>query len=322
MGDLFGGKTTTTSNQQADTGPSKFQSGYLQTAFDGAQANLTASQGTPAYQGQNYAGMTDAQKATLGNLKDYASGTGLDTASTLTGIGTQLAGNAGKATSALDQFSAAAGEDATASNIAAAGSYAANPYVDQMIDANSRDIGRTLNEQTLPGIDRAASGGGSINSSRAGVAQGIAQRGAADRVGDISAQIRGDAYSQGLTLAQGDRAQKLSALQGAASGYAGLASTGISAIGAGNSAAYDAYGAMTGADAKTQADAQGKLDADKKAWTEQDTRQSDLLKRYYDIIGQNSWGSSGTTSGSGTSSQNNGLLTNLMGAAATAAAFV
>src|SRR3546814_4839567 len=80
-----------------------------------------------------------------------------------------------------------------------------NPSTQGIVEANSRDVVHNLNEETLPGIDRQATATGGITSSRAGVAAGIARRGAEDRVADISASIRGDAYNRGLSLAQGDR---------------------------------------------------------------------------------------------------------------------
>src|SRR3546814_11199158 len=86
----------------------------------------------------------------------------------------------------LDQFTSLAGENATTANIKAASAYADNPYTQGMIDANSRDVVRNLNEETLPGIDRQATATGGINSSRAGVAAGIARRGADDRDADSS----------------------------------------------------------------------------------------------------------------------------------------
>lgn len=322
MGDLFSGKSTTKGTETANSGPSTYQKPYLDTAFNGAQAAYDAAKGTPYYTGQTYAGMTPAQKATLDNLKAYATGTGLSTAGTLSSMGTSLAGNASKAASSLDEFKALAGTDATAANIAAAGQYAANPYIDAQIDANSRDVTRNLHESMLPSIDRAASGSGNLNSSRAGVASGIAQRGAADRIADISAQLRGDAYSQGLTLAQGDRAQNLSALSTAANGYAGLASTGINAIGAGNDAAYKAYGAAAGADSQVQADEQGKLDAAFKAWQGGDTRAFDLLNKYYGVVGSNQWGSSATSTSTGETKSTPSLMQSLLQAGATAAAFM
>src|SRR3546814_17606188 len=100
-----------------------------------------------------------------------------------------------------------------------------------MIDANSRDVVRNLNEETLPGIDRQATATGGINSSRAGVAAAIARRGAEDRVADISASIRGEAKNRGLSLAQGDRAATLGALSTAQGPYGDSTGTGISSMG-------------------------------------------------------------------------------------------
>ena len=45
-----------------------------------------------------------------------------------------------------------------------------------------------------------AAGSGNSGSSRAGVAAGIATRGAGDRIGDISANMRGQAYNTGLNI--------------------------------------------------------------------------------------------------------------------------
>lgn len=201
MGDLFSGKQTTTSSGTSESGPSKFQAPYLTQAFDAAQANYQATKDTPYYQGDTYAGMTADQKATLDRMKGYASGQGMTAANTISSVGSGLIDStAGKAVSNLDRFTALAGTDATQSNIENGMKYADNPFVNSQIDAASRDVTRNLNEGQLPSIDRAASATGNINSSRAGVAAGIASRGAADRIGDISASIRGDAYNRGVGM--------------------------------------------------------------------------------------------------------------------------
>ena len=322
MGDLFSGKKTTTTNQTVNSGPSEFQKPFLSDAFGSAQATFNAQKDTPYYQGDTYAGMTTDAKATLDNLKGYASGQGLATANTLSGIGAGLASNAGKATATLDQFKELAGTDATASNIAAASKYANNPYLDGQIDANTRDVSRALREQTLPGIDRQAAGTGNLNSSRAGVAAGIATRGAADRVADISASMRGDAYNRGLTLAQGDRGQQLDALSSAATGYSNLTGQGINAMGQGSDAAYKAYGAAIGADQQSQQDKQGQLDANFKKWQGQDQRPWDMLSKYYNVVGSNQWGTSATTNGTSEEKSTPSLLSSILGAASTAAAFI
>lgn len=321
MGDLFGGKTTTNSTQTTDTGPSKFQLPYLQDAFDKAKGIFGNQSGTPFYQGDLYAGMSDEARASLDALKGYASGTGLQTANQLSSIGSNLAGYAGKAGTTLDDYLKLANEDGTQSTMDAASKYAANPFVDGMIDANSRDIVRNLNEQTLPSLNRQASATGNINSSRAGVAEGVARRGAEDRIGDISATIRGQAYDKGLSMAQAERSQRLGALGTAANAYSGLAGQGIGALQAGAQTGYGAYNQIAQANAMEQADRQGKTEADFKKWQGNDQRQWDLLNRYYGIVGGNQWGQSGTTTGTQTTKQNNGLLTNLLGAASVAGSF-
>lgn len=297
MGGLFSGSQKTKSTSTTDTGPSKFQQPYLTDAFDSAQANYDSSKGTPWYQGELYAGMSDQGKADLQTTRDYATGTGLGTANQLTQLGTSLIGNYGKATDAIQNYTDLANGDATAANVKAAGTYADNPYLSAQIDAANRDVSRTLNEQTLPGIDRQASATGNINSSRAGVAAGIAQRGAADQMADTAAQMRGQAYSQGLTLAQQDRSNQLSALGNVIGAYTNLAGQGTSALSTGAQIGTNALDTLNQADATEQADRQGKDTADYNSWYGNDTRSSDLLDRYYSIIGANQWGQYGTQTG-------------------------
>lgn len=80
------------------------------------------------------------------------------------------------------------------------GSLINNPLLEQQIQASTRDIGRQLGEQTLPGIASQSVATGNVGSTRRGVAEGIAQRGAADRASDVAAQIRGGAYQQALGI--------------------------------------------------------------------------------------------------------------------------
>lgn len=307
MGGLFGGSTKTKTSETANTGPSQFQQPYLQTAFDGAQSNYTAQTGTPWYTGELYAGLSDQGKADLQTTRDYATSQGLGTANQLSSLGTSLLGNYDKANAAIDNYTSLANGDATASNIAAAGQYANNPYLASQIDAANRDVTRELNEQTLPGIDRQASGTGNINSSRAGVAAGIAQRGAEDRMADTAATMRGNAYSQGLSLAQQDRSTQLSALGNIIGDYASMAGQGASALSAGAQVGTNALNTLNSADATEQADRQGQDSAAYQAWDGNDTRASDILSRYYSIIGANPWGSSSTSSGTSSTSSSMGL---------------
>jgi hypothetical protein len=297
------GLTQNSNTQTSNTGPSQFQAPYLTGAFDAAKGNYEASAGTPFYTGNLYAGMSDQAKADLVKTRDFALSTGMGTAGQLSSIGSDLAGNFGKASSTIDDYLKLANGDATADILAAAKAYSENPNIDGQIDAVNRDVQRMLTEQTLPGIDRAASGSGNINSSRAGVAAGVAERGAADRMADNAATIRSQAYTQGLQMAQAERANKLGALSTAAGAYSGLGGQGISALTAGSNAGYGALSAINDANKTEQADRQGQATADYQSWLGEDGRASDLLSRYFSIIGGNQWGSSGTSTGTQTGVQ-------------------
>jgi len=315
---LFGGSTTTTTNENFDSGPSSWQKPYLDDAFNSARSIYSGARDDAYYQGETYAGMSDSAKATLDKLKAYAAGQGLSTAGQLSSIGTSMAGYGSNAADLTSRIAAMASEDPTQANIAAAQKYADNPYLSGIIDANARDVTRNLTENDLPSIDRAASATGNINSSRAGVAAGIARRGAEDRIGDISASLRGNAYSEGLSRAQADRASNMSALGSAANAYTSLAGFGVDALGKGTDAAYGAYDAIGRANAQEQGDRQGQLDADYDKWKGEDERQWDLLSRYANIVAGNQWGQSGTSTSTSKQKSSQSILGQIAGIAASA----
>jgi hypothetical protein len=309
---LFGGTSTSTSNTTSDSGPSSWQKPYLDTSFNAATAAFNTQKGTPYYQGDTYAGMSDQAKSALDAMRGYASGQGLDTANALSSIGSNLAGYSQRAGSTIDDYLKFSQEDPTQSNMDAAAKYANNPYLDAQIDANARDVRRNLTEDILPGIDRAASAGGNINSSRAGIASGIAQRGAADRISDISAQLRSGAWNNGLQMAQQDRTQRLNAMGNAADAYGQLGTTGMNAMSQGVQAGYGAFDEMGKADQADQADRQGYLTQDFNKWQGEDQRVWDMLNRYNGIVGSNQWGSSGTSSTKQTT-PNGGIFGKIIG---------
>ena len=86
--------------------------------------------------------------------------------------------------------------------------YVDNELLQGQIDAALRDPYRQFTEQTLPGIDFGASTTGGFGT-RADLAEDVATRGYLDRAADISAQMRGDAYSRALSTALGTRGQDL-----------------------------------------------------------------------------------------------------------------
>jgi len=74
---------------------------------------------------------------------------------------------------------------------------------DPLVNAALRDSRRALEENTLPSIDQAAAMSGNTNSSRAGVADALAQRAFDDRAADVRANIQDQLMSR--ALAQGNQ---------------------------------------------------------------------------------------------------------------------
>lgn len=287
MGSLFSGKSTSKSE------PWKPQGDALKDIFSQAQTNFNAQSGTPFYQDELYAQMDPATAQAVQQMLSYSQGQGQQNASQVTQAGSTMA-NPDAYNQSIGKFAAAAGEDPTQANIAAATAYANNPATDGMIDAASRDVTRNLYENEIPGINRAGTSSGNVNSSRAGVAQGIAERGAGDRIGDISSSIRGDAYNRGLGLAEQSRGTNLSAMGQTAGLYGQQMGMGLDALQAGNTMAQQNNGAAIDASQLYQKDKQGQLDANYAKWQGNDTRQTELLNRYYGTIGASNWGGTQT----------------------------
>ncbi|API58465.1 hypothetical protein BSL82_03410 [Tardibacter chloracetimidivorans] len=293
MGGIFGSKTKTKTN--TDMGPWSGQQPYVKDAFAEAQNIYNSQQGTPWYQGDIYAGMDPFTQQAVQGTNQFATGTGSNLASGVSQNALAMGGMAPQYGSAIDSYYGMATGDPTQQNIANAGMYAANPYLDDQIDAVGRDISRNLSENELPSIDRAATGTGNVNSTRAGVAEGVALRGAQDRFGDISASMRGDAYSQGLQMAEAARQYNTGATGNAAQLYGqGIDRQGQQSALA-SDLAYQNLSKQSTAGQMNQQDQQGELDALFKAWQGGDTRAADLLNRYYGIVGSNNWGQTGTT---------------------------
>tara|TARA_E500000331_G_scaffold197339_1_gene189593 strand:- start:4701 stop:5954 length:1254 start_codon:yes stop_codon:yes gene_type:complete len=90
-----------------------------------------------------------------------------------------------------------------------------NDLLSGQIDSASRDVVRNLKEGQLQNIASGAASSGNTGSSRRAVMDAIAERGAADRIGDISSAIRGSAYQTALGK-EYERAGQNAALQQAA----------------------------------------------------------------------------------------------------------
>lgn len=340
IGAIAGGNQNN-ATQTSTTTPWKAQQPYLLGGFQDSANVYNALKQQPFYQGDFYAGLNNLQNRSIRGIRDFATGGGRDAAQNMLqsgqnslrqgamgqlGVAGDLAGfNTGAGTN-FDSLTNFNPENATRQNISDAGQYANNPYLQGEIDAVSQDVRRNLTEDVLPGINRAASSSGLTNSSRAGVAEGIALRGAQDRIGNISSTMRSNAYQQGLGLAENARTanlgmqlsglsqgltntenarqfnqnSRLNALANAGNLYGNAFGQGLQSTVSGAQQMYNNFDAMSQAGKLRQQDAQAGLNEDYAKWQGARYQGFNDLDRYMQLIG----GQYGRTT---TDSANNGM---------------
>ena len=192
---------------------------YINFGYSGGKGALQDALNTGAYAGPTYAGLNAMQTGALNEqfgLGQTANQYGGNLAQTGSGFGGNYA----------DLYSRAMGGSAMQNAI----DYA-NSNSGSLVDAALRDSTRQLTEQTLPGINRAASATGNTNSSRAGIADALATRGYQDRAADVSADITNTLMNQSLAQQQRDYANAMSANQGLASAFGTGMNTGFQGLG-------------------------------------------------------------------------------------------
>lgn len=155
----------------------RFSQPYIERSYDSAEDYLANAQNAGAYQGQTLASMNPYEVA--GN--NYIGNMGMAGAGQAFGITNQ---GANFAKNYADLYGMSQQD-----RLADAQNYAINNS-QPLVNAAMRDDYRTLTEQTMPGINMAASASGNINSSRAGVADALAQRAFNDRKADMTASIQ------------------------------------------------------------------------------------------------------------------------------------
>lgn len=295
MGGLGTEKTNTNKTENTNqnyganssSAPWQLQVPYLSKAFQTASGQLDQGTGN-VYGGDINAQFTPEQLATFRNMIGAGGAAGT--------LATNGAGSISGAANALENYTPQGGVD---SNIHAAGQYADNPFMSGMVDAAMRDARRSVSEDVLPGIDRGAALTGNLDSSTRGISHGIVERGLADKTADVSAGLRGDAFNRGLSLAeqgrQFDNSSVLQALQQRGS----LGATALSGAGS----LFD-MGSQGGAG--VQQAAQAALDNARAKAEYASDRPSDLLARYFGIVGGSGYGGTQTSNGF----QNGTKLTN------------
>jgi|TARA_B110001450_G_scaffold225774_1_gene224167 hypothetical protein len=217
-GGYFGGKQAADAQKAAAEMQAegfRFHKPYLERSYDAAEGYLSDSIDKGAYQGQTYAGQNPYSAA--GN--HYIGGMGAMGAQGAFDI-TQA--GQGFANNYQDLYQSSQGDRLqNAQDYAIANSGG-------LVNAAMRDDRRNLQENTLTGIDQAASGSGNMNSSRAGVAEAIANRGYDDRRADTTSMINRDLMNQSLSQQNQQFKDQMLANQGLQQSY----SQGINSMGA------------------------------------------------------------------------------------------
>jgi hypothetical protein len=154
-----------------------FSEPYIERSYDAAEDYLKDVQKTGNYQGQTYTGY-DPYSA-QGNR--FMGNMGAEFGQQARNMANQ---NVDYASNYRDLYQKSQGDF-----LNNATQYAAN-NAQPLVNTAMRDSRRNLEENTLPGINMGASSTGNMNSSRAGMAEGIAQRGYADREADMTASIQ------------------------------------------------------------------------------------------------------------------------------------
>ena len=194
----------------------EFSEPYIERSYDRGEDALNSSLEQGSYQGKTYADMNGYEESGY----DYLGNQGLEQGRNAADIANASRGFANNYQDLYDQ----AGQD----RMGAAQQYALGTS-QPLVDAAMRDPMRQFTEQTMPGIDRTASGQGNMNSSRAGVAQGIATRGFNDRYADMTATINQSQQDKHLAMQQQQFADSMSANQGMYSGFnSGMSNIGTS----------------------------------------------------------------------------------------------
>lgn len=294
-----GGGTTTTTQSSAPWQP---QQEYLTKGFNAAGTALDNALANPVYTGPRVADLNGYQTSSANNLGTFADQSMGNAYSLLNAGNSNLSAGANYGNNAASLYSQYAGVDPTQSIIANANQYAANPYVDGLIDASGRDVVRQLNENTLPTLNRQFAGTGNTNSTRAGVESAIAQRGTADRLADMSSQIRSQFFGQGLNMAQNQYNQNLENSLKTNSQLLNAGNYGINAINAGQQFATNNFNQGQNAGAVYQNQNQNQLNANMAQFNEANQNPLKYIQQYMSSVGGNYGGSatgSSTTPESG-----------------------
>lgn len=259
------------------------QQQYLKEGFAGAQ-DLYQQGPQQYYGGQTVAGINPNMQQYFGGMGGYSQG-GVGAGQDVMGYGQQMAGGIPQAQQFYSQAMGdyfnpyASAEFQQAFDVQnpyqsqqyqdiISGSVANNPVLQSQIEMGQQDINRNMQENILPSIASGAVATGNTGSTRRGVAEGVAMRGAMEQGSDLATMMQTNAYNQALNQAGqwaggeqfGQQAGMTGAQMGAggeqfgqnyqmgaANQLSGMGQTGLGNIGAGYGLGSQAYQDLMGA---------------------------------------------------------------------------
>lgn len=238
---------------------------YITDLMSRGKGALNNQLATGAYQGQTYAQMNPFQTAGYNQMAGLGSNAFNDAGGFM---------NAGRG---FGQNYADLYNRASQDMLSNAVSYATEPVNYQgMVDSAMRDSRRNLEENTLRNIDMAASQSGNTNSSRAGVADAIAQRAFDDRQADVTSNIQNNLIDRSLNAQQ----DQLNNMTAANANLANLYATGFDVGSSGAQLQTNAGGAL-------QQEQQNILEDDRANFERNRDFEMDMLNSYNaGILGQ------------------------------------
>lgn len=216
---------------------------YVDANLAGSQSALDGVLAKGAYTGQTLAGPNQYQTGTANTMGGYGTNM-MNSGAGMMGANSGFGANSGNM---YNQFQGMS-QDAQRDRLGTAMDYASN-NAGGLVDAAMRDDRRNLQENTLTGIDLGASGSGNMNSSRAGVAEAVANRGYDDRRADVAANIQNSLIDRSLASQAQQFADQGSALQGAGQANQEISSaynTGLNTLGQGSNFGMNAGNALQG----------------------------------------------------------------------------
>jgi hypothetical protein len=209
VGSYMGGKQQASAQRDAanmQAASFEFSRPYIKRSYDTAETAYNDSLAAGAYGGKTLAdpnAMQIAGNNYIGNMGALGAEGAYNMAQSGQGFGQNY----------QDLYNSSQGD-----RIANAQDYALNNS-SGLVNAAMRDDRRNLEENTLTGINQNASGTGNMNSSRAGVADAIANRGYDDRRADVTSVINQNLMDQSLEQQNQQFKDSMMANQGLSEAY-------------------------------------------------------------------------------------------------------